>query len=149
MHYHFNSREQFEEEVAKGNFLEHNEVHGNFYGTHKDAVRDIIKQGKICILDIDVKGALDISKQTAKEFKCNYAFIQTPTIDDLRARLEARGTETEETLAKRVSAADKEMKMAAECGLFAKFLMNDDKKRFLDEAVAYVTGELYNLKPHH
>lgn len=42
VHYHFTTREDFEKEIAKGNFLEHNEVHGNFYGTHKQAVRDIL-----------------------------------------------------------------------------------------------------------
>ena len=147
IHYHFTSREDFEAEVARGNFLEHNEVHGNFYGTHKGAVREILQQGKVCILDIDVKGAMDIAKQAGKEFKCHFVFIQTPTIEDLRERLVARGTETEETLAKRVAAAEKEMNMAKESGLFEKILLNDDKKRFLDEAVNYVTKELYNLKP--
>jgi guanylate kinase len=42
VHYHFTTKEDFEAEVARGNFLEHNEVHGNFYGTHKAAVRDIV-----------------------------------------------------------------------------------------------------------
>ena len=42
IHYHFTTREDFEADIAKGNFLEHNEVHGNFYGTHKSAVREII-----------------------------------------------------------------------------------------------------------
>lgn len=143
VHYHFNTREQFQAEVAKGNFLEHNEVHGNFYGTHKAAVRDILRQGKVCILDIDVKGAMDIAKAVTKEFACNFVFVQTPTVEDLRQRLVARGTETEETLAKRVSAAEKEMTMARECGLFQKFLINDEKKRFLEEATNYVTKELY------
>jgi guanylate kinase len=75
IHYHFTTREEFEADIARGNFLEHNEVHGNFYGTHKAAVREIMKQGKICVLDIDVKGAMDISKQGGKEFKCHYAFV--------------------------------------------------------------------------
>jgi guanylate kinase len=61
---------------------------------------------------------MDIAKKASKEFNCNFAFIQTNTIDDLRERLNARGTETEETLNKRVSNAEKEMNMAKECGLF-------------------------------
>lgn len=73
--YHFTTTYKFKKEVAKGNFLEHNEVHGNFYGTLKSAVRDIKNQGKICILDIDVKGAMDIAKQPGKEFKCHYLFV--------------------------------------------------------------------------
>jgi guanylate kinase len=42
VHYHFTTREDFEADIAKGNFLEHNEVHGNFYGTHKGAVRELM-----------------------------------------------------------------------------------------------------------
>ena len=118
VHYHFTTREDFQAEVARGNFLEHIEVHGNFYGTHKSAVREIKNQGKICILDIDVKGAMDIAKQTGKEFKCHYLFVQTNTIDDLKQRLVARGTETEETLNKRLSNAENEMKTAKGSGLF-------------------------------
>lgn len=83
----------------------------------------------------------------SKEFACNYVFVQTPTIDDLRARLTARGTETEESLAKRLSNAESEMNAAVECGLFGKTLINDEKERFIEEAVAYVTKELYQLKP--
>lgn len=145
VHYHFTAREDFEADIAKGNFLEHNEVHGNFYGTHKGAVRELIAQGKICILDIDVKGAMDIAKKAGKEFDCNYVFVQTPSIDDLRARLTARGTETEETLNRRVANAEKEMNMARECGLFKKFLINDDRKRFIDDAVRFIVNELYHL----
>jgi len=123
VHYHFTTRQEFQEEVARGNFLEHNEVHGNFYGTHRRAVQEIA--GKVCILDIDVKGASDIHK--TKGLKCHFVFVQTPTVEDLRQRLVARGTETEESLAKRVSAAEREMKMAEESGIFEKTLLNDDK----------------------
>lgn len=88
---------------------------------------------------------MDIAKKASKEFNCNYGFIQTNTIDDLRERLNARGTETEETLNKRVSNAEKEMKMAKESSLFQKTLINDQKERFIKEATSYVVG-LYNLK---
>jgi guanylate kinase len=146
VHYHFTTREDFMAEVERGNFLEHNEVHGNYYGTHKSAVREIVAQGKVCVLDIDVKGAMDIAKKASKEFTCNYVFIQTKNVEELRARLTARGTETEETLNKRVSAAEKEMKMAKECGLFQKTLINDEKEAFIKQTTSYVVKDLYNLK---
>lgn len=147
VHYHFNTREEFEKEVEKGNFLEHNEVHGNFYGTHKSAVRGIMNQGKICILDIDVKGAMDIASKGGPEFACHFVFVQTNTVEDLRQRLVARGTETEETLNRRVANAEKEMHMALECGLFKKILINDDRDKFIAEAVRYIADELYHLNP--
>lgn len=98
----------------------------------------------ICILDIDVKGAMDIVKNNG--IQCNFVFVNTPTIDDLKARLEARGTETEETLAKRIGNAETEMKMATDSGIFKKFLVNEDKDQFIQEAVAYITKELYHIK---
>lgn len=57
VHYMFTSKEEFLNEVEQGNFLEHNEVHGNYYGTHKSQVQKIINDNRIAILDIDVKGA--------------------------------------------------------------------------------------------
>lgn len=88
---------------------------------------------------------MDIAKKGGKEFKCHYVFIQTPTIDDLKERLIARGSETEDTLNKRLANAEKEMKMAPQCGLFSKIIINDDKKLFMDETVHHIVKELYNL----
>ena len=91
-HYHFTTKEKFLADVDGNQFLEYQEVHGNYYGTHKKQVEDAQKQGKVCILDIDVKGALEIAK--GGKVHCHYLFIKTPTIDVLKQRLEARGTET-------------------------------------------------------
>ena len=110
------TKEDFLAEVGRGNFIEHNEVHGNYYGTNKTQVEDIMKQGKVCILDIDVKGALDIFKNGS--IPCNYVFVKTPSIDDLKNRLVARRTETEETLSKRIGNAEKEMEMAYDSAIF-------------------------------
>ena len=104
VHYYFMKRPDFEKEIKTGDFIEYNEVHGNYYGTSKTDVEEIQKQGKICILDIDVKGARDINKSGLID--CNYVLVTTPSIDELKRRLEARGTETEETLAKRVGNAE-------------------------------------------
>ena len=67
-------------------------------------------------MDIDVKGAKDIKASGLIE--CNYVFVKTPTLEDLRIRLLARGTETEESLAKRLRNAQTELDMAEESGLF-------------------------------
>ena len=109
-------RPDFEHEIKQADFLEYNEVHGNYYGTSKSDVLEVQKQGKICILDIDVKGARDVHKSGVVD--CNYVLVTTPSIDELRKRLEARGTETEETLNKRVGNAETELKTAEELGIF-------------------------------
>lgn len=62
VHYYFMKRVDFEQEIQQADFLEYNEVHGNFYGTSKSEVLNVQARGKICILDIDVKGAKDIHK---------------------------------------------------------------------------------------
>ena len=141
VHYNFMSKEDFEKEVQKGNFIEHNEVHGNYYGTHKKQIKDIIDKQQICILDIDVKGARDIYKNGGVD--CNYTFVSTPTIDDLKERLIARGTETEETLNRRIHNAEEELKMATDSGIFKKFIVNESKDKFLEEATNYIVNELY------
>ncbi len=73
VHYYFMKRPDFEQEIAQGDFLEHNEVHGNLYGTSKSEVLQVQRRGKICILDIDVKGAKDIHK--TGQIECNYIFV--------------------------------------------------------------------------
>lgn len=104
--------------------MEHQEVHGNMYGTHKKQVDDASRQGKICVLDIDVKGALTIAQEG--KIECNYLFIKVPSIEELRARLTARGSETEETLAKRLSNAENELKQAVDHPeVFKKYIVND------------------------
>ena len=79
--------------------------------------------------------------------ECVYVFVKTPTIEDLRRRLEARGTETEETLGKRVGNAEKEVGMGEETGIFSKWLVNgEDREKFLTEAVGYIMKEAYHIQ---
>lgn len=143
VHYNFISKEEFESQIKAGEFLEYNEVHGNYYGTSKSQVLSFQGQGKICILDIDVKGARDINKTGSVE--CNYIFINAPSIEELRRRLEARGTETEETLAKRIGNAEKEVKAAQQLGIFQKFIVNDKEDTFLQECQEFIIKGLYGL----
>ena len=144
VHYHFVSKDEFLADVAAGMFLEHQEVHGNFYGTHRKQVEDAQNQGKICILDIDVKGALEVSQ--GGKIDCNYVFINTPSLDELKRRLQARSTETEETLAKRIGNAEAEIKLARKHQeIFTKYIINDDQDSFIREACTYLTNS--NMYP--
>jgi guanylate kinase len=84
-------------------------------------VRDI--EGKICLLDIDVKGARDI--HMSQLIECNYVFVNVPSIKELERRLLARKSETPESLARRLANAEKEIEFAKELGIFRKWLVND------------------------
>ena len=76
------------------------------YGTSKSAVEDVLNSGKICILDIDVQGVKAVKKTDLTPM---FVFIKPPSLEILEKRLRDRGTETEESLAKRLGAAAEEM----------------------------------------
>ena len=82
------SRDEFLAEVAAGKFLECQEILGQMYGTHS---HQLDHPGKICLLDLDVKGALEI----AKKVSCNFIFIKTPSLDDISIRMKNKGTDSE------------------------------------------------------
>src|SRR5262249_38653670 len=89
-HYHFVSRERFEEEIRAGGFLEYAIVHGNYYGTSLAQTERIISEGKDVILEIDVQGANSVLEKKPGSLSI---FILPPSFDVLKARLIARGTE--------------------------------------------------------
>lgn len=104
-------------------------------------IRD--KECKVCLLDIDVKGARDI--HDSKLVDCNYLFVKTPTLADLEKRLLARKTETPETLKRRLANAEAEERFAEQSGLFQRILVNDKAEEFIKEAEVFVVKDLYHL----
>lgn len=120
--YYFLTPEQFREKIKNGEFLEWEEVYENkFYGTLKSEVERINKSGKIAIFDVDVEGGLNIKKI----YKDNALsiFIQPPSIEALRARLNKRGTDAPEVIECRIAKAEKELGYAKK---FDKIIINDD-----------------------
>ncbi|KAI8835903.1 P-loop containing nucleoside triphosphate hydrolase protein [Chytridium lagenaria] len=109
--YHFVTREQFLELVAENAFIENTEFSGNLYGTSFET---------ICVLDVEMTGVKSI-KNTA--LKAIFIFIRPPSIEDLEKRLRGRGTETEESLQKRLGAAKAELEYA-ESGAHDKIIVN-------------------------
>jgi len=106
--YHFVTKEEMQRDIAAGLFIEHAEVHGNFYGTSIAAAEDVTKQGMVCLLDIDVQGA-DSVRQSKLASTTSFVFFAPPTTAVLEQRLRGRGTETEEKVQKRLSGAVREM----------------------------------------
>jgi guanylate kinase len=97
--YYFMSKEEFLKRVERGEFLEYEEVHGNYYGTLKATIDELLSQGATVILDIDVNGALNIKKHYPDAL---LIFIKPPSIEELRRRLMSRKTETPESIEKRL-----------------------------------------------
>ncbi|EJD47928.1 guanylate kinase [Auricularia subglabra TFB-10046 SS5] len=125
--YHFVDRARFQALVADGAFIEHAEFGGNLYGTTIAAVRAVASTGtgKRCILDIDAQGVRSV-KQT--DLNAVFLFVAPPSAAALRSRLVGRGTETEESVAKRLAAAHAELAYAR-TGAHDVVIVNDDLDR--------------------
>lgn len=107
--YHFFRREDFEARVAAGEFLEHAEVYGNRYGTLKAAVRDLLRTGRDVLLNIDVQGAASVRRVAVGDPELGGAlvtvFLTPATLTELEQRLRGRGSESDDTLRRRLEAA--------------------------------------------
>ncbi|MBQ1836990.1 MAG: guanylate kinase, partial [Neisseriaceae bacterium] len=120
VHYHFVDTATFEQMIGDGAFIEHAFVHGNYYGTSVAEVEKIRNQGSDVVLEIDVQGAEQVRRQMPDAVS---VFILPPTMDALRQRLLARGTEDEAQLALRLQNARQEFEQAS---LFDYLVVNDD-----------------------
>lgn len=106
--YYFLTVEEFRKSIAAEEFIEWEEVYtNNFYGTLKSEINRIWESGKHVIFDVDVKGGLNLSKHFGKNALA--IFIKPPSIDELEKRLRNRGTESEETIQRRINKATEEM----------------------------------------
>ena len=125
--YRFLSKEDFEDRVEHGLFLEHALVHGNRYGTLRGDVEREMAAGQDVLLEIDVQGAESVRRLVPD---CVMLFIAPPSLAVLEERLRRRGTDSEETIALRLENAKKEMARAAE---YDRVIVNDDLERAAGE----------------
>ena len=109
--YYFLTPEQFRAHIEAGDFLEYEEVYPDrFYGTLRSEVDRIAAQGKVTVFDVDVKGGMNIKRVYGD--RALSVFIQPPSIEELRRRLEARGTDAPEVIGQRIDRAAFEMSFA-------------------------------------
>ena len=111
--YHFVTVEEFQRQLAAGEFLEHANVHGNYYGTLRGAVIEQLRAGVDVLIDIDVQGARNIRHDSNEEIHTSIAdiFIMPPSLAELRHRLTKRGTESPEQIEVRLCNAATEMEL--------------------------------------
>ena len=119
--YHFKTKERFEELIAEDAFIEYACVHGNYYGTLKGPIQEVLAEGNSMILDIDVQGAEKVREYVRSlpgndPMKIGYVdiFILPPDMEELRRRLEGRGTDTQAVIEKRLANAAGEIDRADE-----------------------------------
>ncbi|USD65162.1 guanylate kinase [Vibrio sp. SCSIO 43136] len=120
VHYHFVSKGEFESLIGEGAFLEHAQVFGNYYGTSRPWIEDNLDKGIDVFLDIDWQGAQQIRKQMPK---AKSIFILPPSKEELERRLNARGQDSAEVIAKRMAEAQSEISHYNE---YDYVIVNDD-----------------------
>lgn len=109
--YHFVSEKTFLSMIENSEFLEHAKVHGNYYGTNKQAVTENLNNGIDVLIDIDIQGAALIRQCKDPQIRAALVdiFIMPPNLEELRRRLVKRGTETDEQIKTRIANAATEM----------------------------------------
>ena len=142
--YHFVSQKDFASLREQGALAEWAEVHGQYYGTPRPAVLDMLAQGRDVLFDIDVQGA----RQLRETFPQGaFVFLLPPSRPALEARLRGRGTEDPETLARRLGNARMEIEQA---NFFDFLIVNDDLEQAYQELrTVYLAEELRSrINPH-
>ncbi|MFI5220599.1 MAG: guanylate kinase [Bacteroidia bacterium] len=141
--YYFLSVEEFKKKIKNNEFLEWEEVYTNgFYGTLKSEIKRISEQEKAVIFDVDVEGGLNIKKAYTK--KLLDVFVKPPGIEELKKRLIARATETDESLKARIRRAEEELGYAEK---FSYVIINRIFEDAVLEAESYVKEFLSDKLP--
>jgi guanylate kinase len=128
--YHFVSHPQFETMLAEGEFLEHAEVYGNFYGTSKGSIGRDLNAGRDILLEIDWQGAAQVKQHFPQSASI---FILPPSFNALRTRLTGRGQDSGEVIERRLAAAAHDV---AHAEAFDYIIVNDDFDHALQDLVA-------------
>ncbi|KAK2747579.1 guanylate kinase [Onygenales sp. PD_40] len=121
--YYFTTRDTFLALIADNSFIEHAQFGGNYYGTSTKAVKDVAERGRICILDIEMEGVKQVKRT---DLNARFLFLAPPSLEELERRLRGRGTESEESLSKRLAQAKNELEYAKEPGAHDKIVVNDE-----------------------
>lgn len=135
VHYHFLSREQFQQWIAEDAFLEHAEFVGNYYGTPKKYVDAAMDQGRDVILDIEIQGAEQVHQQRAEAVRI---YVAPPSWAELERRLIGRGTEDMEKVRSRLERGKQEFAAASS---FDYFVINDTVDNAVTEISAIMLAE--------
>ena len=134
--YFFLSPEEFKEKIQNGEFLEYEEVYENrFYGTLKAQVERQLEAGQNVVFDVDVKGGVNVKKFYGEQAMS--LFIQPPSVEELRRRLEGRGTDTPEAIESRLAKAEYELTFAPQ---FDHVVVNDDLERAKQKTLMLVNN---------
>lgn len=135
VHYYFMSEQEFRDNIDNGQMLEHAVFCENYYGTPKQAVYDMLEEGKNVILEIEVQGAMQVRSKYPEGV---FVFVMPPSLDELRRRLVGRGTEEADVVEKRLAATKREF------GYIEKYnyiLLNDNVESAVERLSSIIDAE--------
>ena len=135
VHYYFRTLEQYQEMIAKGEFLETASVYCNYYGTPKAPVLKMLAEGDDVMFEIDTLGAEQIKKKYPKSITI---FLMPPSFEELERRLRGRGTESEEAITRRLGLAKSEL---SKYKLFDYIVFNDDVESAIENVISIIDAE--------
>lgn len=138
VHYHFITRECFEELIADDTVVEYTEYCGNYYGTLRTVIEKDLENGKNVILEIEVDGAMQIKKKFPEAL---LVLIIPPSYEVLEARLRGRGTNTEEDILNRLARAKEELKFFNE---YNYLLVNEDIDEVANSFISIIESEKHS-----
>jgi guanylate kinase len=137
--YYFATKEEFLQKIEAGGFLEYAEVFGNYYGTPKMEVLELLDEGIDVLLEIDVQGALQIKDVYPEAV---LVFILPPSMEALRARLTGRGTETQEVVERRLGEASKEISYVRD---YDYAVINDNLEEAIDNVKVVIKASHFGV----
>jgi guanylate kinase len=134
--YFFITEEEFQKQIDDDCFLEHAEVFGcHKYGTLRNQVNEVLRAGRVILLDIDVQGGMQIRDNMKDSIRI---FILPPSEEELLRRLEARGREDRDSIQRRFLEAQQEIKLSQQSGAYEYFITNDNLKFAVEETIAII-----------
>lgn len=133
--YYFLTKEQFEQKIAAGGFLEYAQFSGNYYGTPAEPVDRQLKEGKDILLEIEVQGAMQVKKNRPDAVRI---FLAPPSFAELERRLTGRGTEDEEAIRMRLETARHELTLAPQ---FDYIVVNHTVEQAVLDVLAIMRAE--------
>ena len=135
--YFFKTVAQVKDMIFRGELLEYAQVYGNYYGTPKPYVQQLLNEGKDVLLEIDIQGALQIKKVFPDGV---FVFVIPPSLEELRARIYKRGTDSEEVIEKRLKAATSELSYASE---YDYIVVNDMAEKAVQRVLTLLEAERF------
>lgn len=141
--YFFVEHDEFESSIQNEDFIEFTRFSNNYYGTSKKAVIDVQSSGKICILDVEMDGVKNLKKT---HLNPRFVFVKPPSMEILEDRLRNRGTETEESIKRRLDRAIEELRFGEIQGMFDLTITNDDFEKAYEMLRDFIVEDIEALK---